>query len=133
MQGTMSKTRFRDDALLLSLACGATPEVAAQKAGVCVTTVYRRLRNPEFVKKLREARSEMMQRATAMLTAAAMEAVKTLLDLQAKSAPAATRLGAARSILELGSKLRHELELTARIEALEQQIKPSHPEEISDC
>jgi hypothetical protein len=117
------KSLIRDDVLILSLACGATPEVAAQKAGVCVTTVYRRLHNPEFVKKLREARSEMMQRATAMLTAAAMEAVKTLLDLQAKNAPPATRLGAARSILELGNKLRHELELTARIEALEQQMK----------
>ena len=117
------KSPLRDDALVLSLACGATPEMAAQKAGVSVATIYRRLREPEFVKKLREARSEMMQRATAMLTAAALEAVKTLLDLQAKNAPPATRLGAARSILELGNKLRHELELTARIEALEQQMK----------
>ncbi len=112
-----------DETLLLSLACGATAEVAAQKGGVSVSTVYRRMNDPKFVKKLKEVRSEMMQRATAMLTAAALEAVKTLLDLQAKNAPPATRLGAARSILELGNKLRHELELTARIEALEQQMK----------
>jgi hypothetical protein len=64
----------------------------------------------------------MVQRATAMLTAAAMEAVKTLLDLQASKQPPATRLGAARSVLELGSKLRTENDLAARLEAAERAL-----------
>ena len=57
-----------------------------------------------------------------MLTAAAMEAVKTLLDLQRHDMPPPVRLGAARSVLELGAKLRESLELNERITALEMQL-----------
>jgi hypothetical protein len=64
----------------------------------------------------------MVQRAMAMLTAAAMEAVKTLLDLQGGKQPPATRLGAARSVLEIGNKLRTENDLVARLEAAERAL-----------
>src|SRR4051812_37627735 len=87
-----------DEALTLALACGATVEAAAAKAGVSPTTAFRRLKDPEFQQRLQRARAEMVQRATAMLTAAAMEAVKTLLDLQGKACPATTRLGAAKAV-----------------------------------
>jgi hypothetical protein len=58
-----------------------------------------------------------------MLTAAALEAVKTLLVLQQASVPAAVRLGSARAILELGAKLREVADLEARLAALEQQAR----------
>ena len=80
--------KYADDTLVVALACGSTAEAAAQKAGVSSATVYRRLADPTFQAKLSAARSEMVGRATAMLTAAAMEAVKTLLDLQGKTVPA---------------------------------------------
>lgn len=54
--------RHRDTALLLALACGATVEAAAQKAGLSPATVYRRLREGPFQKHLAELRSEMIQR-----------------------------------------------------------------------
>jgi hypothetical protein len=111
-----------DEALILALACGATVEAAAAKAGLGKTTAFRRLKDPKFRARLDSARSEMVQRATAMLTAAAMEAVKTLLDLQDKKQPAATRLGAARSVLEIGNKLRTENDLVARLEAAERAL-----------
>ena len=111
-----------DDAIILALACGATIEAAAAKAGVHRMTVQRRLAEPAFQAKLQQARAEMVQRATAMLTAAAMEAVKTLLDLQGKTCPATTRLGAAKAVLEIGSRLRTENEVMSRLEAAERAL-----------
>ena len=117
--------RFRkkaDDALLLALACGATVEKAAQQVGLSERTVYRRLREPDFRRRLQAVRTDMVQRSAGMLTAAAMEAVKTLLALQGASTPAAVRLGAARAVLEIGIKLREVADLDQRLAALEEQM-----------
>ena len=110
-----------DAALIAALAWGATIESAAQKANVSERTVYRRLTDPAFQERLTNLRSETLQRAAAILTAASLEAVKTLVALQNPSVPAAVRLGAARSILEFGAKLRESAELERRIAALEQR------------
>ena len=118
----MPARRDIDEQLLLSLACGSTMEAAAAKLKISLSTVQRRLRDPKFVKRLRDVRHEMVGRATSMLTAAAMEAVKTLLNLQGTSMPPAVRLGAARAVLELGAKFRESLDLTERVIALEQQL-----------
>jgi hypothetical protein len=114
--------RRADDALLLALACGAQVEAAAAKAGVSSATAFRRLKDAEFRARLDAARADMVARATAMLTAAAMEAVKTLLDLQGVKQPPATRLGAAKSVLEIGNRLRTEVDLAARLGALERAL-----------
>jgi hypothetical protein len=111
-----------DDALAVALACGATAEAAAQKAGVSRKTAFRRLADPAFQKKLADARADMVGRATGMLTAAALEAVKTLLDLQGKAVPPSSRLGAARAVLELGNRLRLEGEVVGRLAAIEQAL-----------
>jgi hypothetical protein len=100
-----------DHVLLMALACGSSIENAAVKAGVGVHTVRRRLSSPEFAKKLRDMKAGMVQRTAAVLTAAASEAVKTLLELQAPTSPPAVRLNAARAIIELGTKLRENADL----------------------
>src|SRR5690348_4855376 len=109
-----------NELLLMALACGATVEAAAQKVGISRATVLRRLQEPEFCARLREIRSDMVQRTAGMLTAAAGEAVKTLLELQKSTVPHATRLGAARSVIELGTKLREAAEFEERLATLEQ-------------
>jgi hypothetical protein len=111
--------RNADDQLLLALACGALVEAAAHKAGVSLRTAHRRLADPDFQRRLQELRADMVQRTAGMLTAAASEAVKTLLALLKEAISAATRLGAARAILELGVKIRETVELQERIAALE--------------
>ncbi len=111
-----------DEQLLLALACGATVQGAAQKAGLSERTAYRRLADPGFKRRLQELRADMVQRTAGMLTAAAGEAVKTLLTLQKETTPAAVRLGAARAILEIGLKVRDAAELEERIAALEQRM-----------
>ena len=106
--------------LLAALGCGATVEAAAHKAGVSPATVYRRLQVFEFQKELQKFQSDLVQRASGAMTAAAMEAIKTLLDLLQQKHSGSVRLGASRAVLELGVKLRETAELEKRILALEQ-------------
>ena len=65
----------------------------------------------------------MIQRSSGMLTAAAGEAVRTLLSLQKDAIPAAVRLGAARAILEVGMKVRQVVELEQRLAELEEMVE----------
>ena len=114
--------RNADHNLLLALACGASPENAARQAGVSASTAYRRLADPEFTRQLQAMRSDMVQRTAGALTAAATEAVRTLLDLLKPTVSHAARLGAARSVLEIGVKMREMAELEVRLTALEERL-----------
>src|SRR4051812_45588881 len=100
-----------DDALLLALACGSNAEQAARAVGVSKSTAFRRLADPDFVRRLKALRADMVDRASGMLTAAGMEAVKTLLSLLQPPNPAPVRLGAARAVLEIGAELRTVVDL----------------------
>ena len=111
-----------EEALLLALACGATVESAARAAGLGQRTVFRRLADPEFQRRLQGLRADMVQRAAGTLTAAASESIRTLLELLQSVNPAAVRLGAARTILDMGIKMREVADLEERLTALEQQF-----------
>jgi hypothetical protein len=119
--------RNADEMLLMALACGATVEAAAAKAGISKVTAKRRLADPEFQNRLKEFKSDMVQRAAATLTAAGSESVKTLVVLQQSSVPHAVRLGAAKATIELGIKMREVTDLEARLAALEQQMAMNTP------
>jgi DNA-binding LacI/PurR family transcriptional regulator len=106
------KTKVKAEVkLLLALACGATAEQAARQAGVSVRTVYRRLKNQQFWRQVQAMRADMVQRASGTLTAAGAEAVKTLLELLRAPTPFHVRLGAARGILEMGLRVREDVEI----------------------
>ena len=111
-----------DELLLTTLACGVSVEVAAQKAGISRATAFRRLQDPDFQSQLQQLRADMLNRAAATLTAAATEAIKTLLSLLQSTVPPATRLGASRSILEFGLKMREVADLEERLKALEERM-----------
>jgi hypothetical protein len=117
------RKRKTDAGLVLALACGASPENAAQKAGLSLRTVYRRLAEASFRDQVRQVRAEMVQRAAGLFTAAGMAAIRTLTTLQESAALESVRLGAARAIIELGCKLRDTVELTERIAALEARLE----------
>jgi hypothetical protein len=114
--------RNTDHQLLMALACGVTVENAARQAGISPATAYRRLADPAFRQRLRTLRGDMVSRTAGTLTAASSESVRTLLELQKPSAPPAVRLGAARSVLEIGIKMREAADLEERLSALEQQL-----------
>lgn len=117
-----SGRRSADGVLVLALSCGATIESAARQANVSERTVNRRLQDPEFQARIQAAKQEMVERTANMLSAAALESVKTLLDLQNKGQPPNVRHSAARTIIEFGVKLRENAELWSRIAALEAQL-----------
>jgi hypothetical protein len=114
--------RNADDVLMLALACGATLENAARQAGVSESTVRRRAKDPKFQHKLQAVRADMVQRTSGALTAAGTESVRTLLELQKSAVPPATRLGAAKAVLELGMKVRETAELEQRLAVLEERL-----------
>jgi hypothetical protein len=111
-----------EDALLLALACGATVEQAARQCGLSDRTVYRRLADPGFKRRLQGVRADFVQRTAGTMTAAGTEAVRTLLELLKPAAPPPVRLGAAKAVLEIGLKVREVAEFEERMTALEQRL-----------
>ena len=73
--------------LLMSLARGTSADAAAQSVGMNKRTVYRRLTDPDFRRRLIELRADLVVRTSAMLTAAGAELVKTLVALGKEPAP----------------------------------------------
>jgi signal transduction protein with GAF and PtsI domain len=71
--------KILDERLLMSLASGISADAAAQSVGMNKRTVYRRLTDPDFRRRLIELRADLAMRTSAMLTAASTALVKTLL------------------------------------------------------
>jgi hypothetical protein len=115
--------RGADGKLLLALACGATAEAAARQAGVSESTVRRRLKEPAFVAKLNKTRAEMHLRVADQLTAASTEGVRTMVQLMKETNSGSVRLGAARSVVELSTKVRETADLAIRLTELEQRLE----------
>ncbi len=107
-----------DDALALALARGETVRDAALTAGVAERTATRRWADPDFRQRVGQLLTSMVQQALGRMANSMTAASNTLLALlQAEGE--SVRLGAARSILELGNKLRESVELEERLTALE--------------
>jgi hypothetical protein len=117
------RKRKSDLSLIVALACGASPEQAAQRTGLGLRTVYRRLADTAFRAAVDEARQEMARRTANMLNAAGLGAVKTLADLQERATSESVRLGAAKAVIEQGRKSREALEWHDRLAALEHRIE----------
>ena len=114
--------RMADIALIAALAGGATVADAARAADVSERTAFRRLQDPAFQERLREAREGTIRRAVAMLAEMGTEAAATLRALLEPTVPPTVRLGAARAALELGARLRENEELSRRVAELEAMV-----------
>jgi hypothetical protein len=107
-----------DAALLAALTAGKATEDAAAAVGVSPRTAYRRLADPAFRQRLAEAQAQLVAQALGKVTASATAAAATLERLLTAESET-VRLGAARTILELGTKVRENSDLAARMQALE--------------
>jgi hypothetical protein len=121
MSQNVSEQRRADDRALLLLAAGRTVTAAAKATGISRRTLTRRLRNARFRERLQRLRAEMFERGAAILAAAQTSAAKTLVRLL-RSEEAKIRLGASRSIFEMGAKARESVEMAERVSALEQHL-----------
>jgi hypothetical protein len=113
--------RNADEALALAVASGQTLRDAAGTAGVSERTAARRWADPAFRGRVSQLRGEMVQRSLGRMADGMTEAADVLRQLLAAESET-VRLGAARSLLELGVRLRESVELEDRIHALEASL-----------
>jgi hypothetical protein len=119
-----------DEALALALAAGQCLRDAAHASGVSERTATRRWSDSAFRRRVNELRGEMVRRALGKMADGMTEAADTLRALL-RAESESTRLGAARSILELGNKLRDCVEMEERLSALEKRFTENASNEPS--
>jgi hypothetical protein len=112
--------RNADEALALALASGQTLRAAAA-AGVAERTATRRWADPAFRRRVSELRGELVAQALGGVADGMADAAATLRALLGADSEN-VRLGAARALLELGVKLRENVELQERLQALEKLV-----------
>jgi hypothetical protein len=113
--------RNADEALALALAAGQTLRDAAQAVGISERTAARRWSDPDFRRRVSELRGEMVGQILGKLTEGMTDAVAKLRELLGAQSES-VRLGAARSILEIGMRVRELVEFEDRLTALEQHM-----------
>src|SRR5262245_4753816 len=117
-----SGRRNADDAFLLALASGKTIKDAAQECGISERTAFRRVAEPNFRRRLNQLRADMVARAVGRLADSMTEAADKLRGLLGARSET-VQLGAARSLLELGVRLKESVELEERLAAVEEQLE----------
>jgi hypothetical protein len=115
-------SQVEDDVLALALARGATRQEAANVAGVSERTVYVRLNDPRFRLRVAEFRRAMIDGAIGKLEVIADKAADVLGQLLEEESPS-TRLRAATAILDQLTRLREHVELSERVEELENRTQ----------
>src|SRR2546430_29833 len=91
--------------LILALAGGKTVAEAADATGLSERTIFRRLEDADFRRRVSQARGDMLARAVGRLADVSARAVKTL-EALLEAEGEFVRLNAAKAILETGNRLR---------------------------
>ena len=105
---------------MVALAAGANREDAAAVAGISRSTLFEWLRDDEFRGRVQLERRRLVDRALGRLTDGSARAADVLLSVaEDPDAPASARVAAAKSVLEIGTRLREEAELTSRLDEIE--------------
>jgi hypothetical protein len=93
---------------------------AAKAAGVGKATLWRWMQQPAFREAYRRARREAVEQARARLQQASGEAVEALREvMNDQDAPHASRVSAARTVLDMAMQATNEEEIEKRLAALE--------------
>ena len=95
---------------------------AAKSAGVHKATLYKWLKEPGFQGAYRESRREALRLATARLQQTSSEAVEALKEIVGdRSQQGASRVGAARVILDYAAKMTELEDFGERLARLEER------------
>ena len=112
----------REELLVGYLAAGHSKMHAGRLVGMSPATVRRRLADDDFKRRVQERRRELLEETSSGLATGAREAVACLRSLLTGETET-TRLGAAKSLLELAIKYRGEIGLESRIAELESRFE----------
>ena len=117
------KSRQSIDAQLVDhLARGASQVAAAAAAGVSARTVGRRLADPEFVRAVDEFRQQMFEAAAGQASDLMVEAIGAMRELLRTDTPPATKLSAAKAIVDYSLRLNEELILARKVRQIEERF-----------
>lgn len=106
-----------------ALYTSTTVQEAAARSGVHPDSISRWKRSPEFRQAYARARREMLGETTAKLTAVGAAVVESLVGVALDTqAPHAARVSAGRTLLTMAYKSAEQLDITARLERIEQEI-----------
>lgn len=120
-------TDSRKEKAIAALLVQPTIKKAAEAAGICERTMYVYLDDPEFKREYIERRRKMLEAACGVLASFTGNAIAALGEIVAdKRASKLARVNAARTILEYTMKTFEDLDLAARIEALENAPKSNN-------
>ncbi len=123
MQHAAAKLTPKQEKAITALLSQPTIEAAASSLGVNPATVHRWLQEPAFAAAYRSARRDAVGQAVTRLQQVSGGAVAVLVQVMAdKANPAATRVTAAKTVLEFSFRTVELEDLAERIAALEQQM-----------
>src|SRR5438270_11411757 len=101
---------------------------AAKATGIAAKTLWRWLQLPEFHQAYQKARGQAFAQSIARLQQASSAAATTLLKIMVDpNAPASTRVRAAESVINQGSRAMEIEDLEVRIAALERSAAEARP------
>src|SRR5919107_1444079 len=110
----------QQEGAIVALRCDPGLTGAAKAAGVGKVTLWRWMQQPAFQEAYRRARREAVEQARARLQQASGEAVEALRDvMNDQDAPHASRVSAARTVLDMAMRATSEEEVERRLTALE--------------
>jgi hypothetical protein len=116
----------------IAVASGKSVSAASRQLGVSGVTGKRWAARPEFQSTVEAIRKQVISQAVGTLTAGAVKASRTLVELLHKSKSDDVRLRAAKQILEGLLVIREGTELLDRLVELEARLAPPPPEPWAD-
>lgn len=120
--GHGNKLSRKKEQAIIALLEAPTVKEAAEMVKINPATLYKWMALPEFEEAYREARHRAMGEAIARLQQASSEAVDTLRDVMGdQEATPASRVTAARTVLELGMRGTEIEVIEVRLKQLEEQ------------
>lgn len=119
--------------LIVALLQDARMEKAAASIGISTTTAWRMFKTPEFVQEYRKARSDAFAQSLRQLQQASEVAVTAVVKmLNDPKVPPATRLQAAKLVLESGGRSFEVEEVWSRLHRLEEFVSQRESLEKKD-
>lgn len=120
MSGHGDKLSRKQEQAIVALIAQPSIPAAANVAGVGDATLWRWLQRPDFVRAYRDARRQVVEQALGEVQSATGEAVRTLRAVMSDaSAPPASRVAAARAVLDTALRAVELMDLETRITDLE--------------
>lgn len=117
-----------DDKIISGLLSCTTIREAAKSAGVSERTVYSRLKDPEFNRKLAEERRRLWKGYATSLQGKLGRAIQTIAEIMDnEETPPQVRLNASAEIIRSGMRITELVDVVERVDALEKIVEDSKP------